>query len=75
MSDPATKQDIHEAQQATKIDTDNIQREIELYRKELKAALLDMKLGVIQALKAALFKIVGLLGGLATLLFLLDKLF
>lgn len=64
MSDPATKTDVS-----------GLHQEIELFRKELKAALLDMKLGVIQALKAALFKIVGLLGGLATLLFLLDKLF
>lgn len=63
MSDPATKTDVT-----------GLHQEIELFRKELEAALLDMKLGVIKAIKAALFKIVGLLGGVATLLFLLDKL-
>ena len=64
MSDPATKTDVS-----------GLHQEIELFRKELKAALLDMKLGVIQALKAAQFKIVGLLAGFASLLFMLNKLF
>ena len=64
MSDPATKTDVS-----------GLHQEIELFRKELKAALLDMELGVKQAIKAALFKIFGLLGGLAILVLLLDKLF
>ncbi len=64
MSDPATKTDVS-----------GLHQEIELFRKELKAALLDMELGVKQAIKADLFKIFGLLGGLAILVLLLDKLF
>ena len=44
-------------------------------KQDMTTLVLEMELGVKQAVKAALFRTVCLLGGLATLLFLLDKLF
>ena len=81
-----TKQDIHESNQATKIDIANIQRDIEglrkdtttateSLRKDTTALVLAAKNELIREINNSQFKIIGLLAAFASLLFVLNKFF